>query len=139
MNALLIGNPPPGLTGYRFVTAPPYEAVVIGSLTVGELLCFRDERALEALAKGVPVILYTPGLPQTGNRSLAASLAGARRQLKNWGVQFTDGAQKHLVTAAEAERLRRRGEWPGAGAVLTPLAREILEGAAEKTDNRRNV
>ena len=128
MNALLIGNPPQGLTEYTFVSAPPYDAVVIGSLTVGELLYFRQAQALDALAKGVPVILYTPGLPQTTNRALAASLAGARRQLKNWGVVFTDGAQKRLITAKEAEILRQRGERPGLGAVLTPLAKEILEG-----------
>ncbi len=126
MKALLIGKPP-RLGGYEFVQEPPYEAVVVGSLTVGELLYFRDDRALEALAKGLPVILYTPGLPQTGNRALAAALAGARRQLKNWGVVFTDGAQKRLITAREAEILRQRGEHPGPGAVLTPLAREILD------------
>lgn len=128
MNALLIGGAPQGLPGYRFVDAPPYETVVIGSLTVSELLYFRDDRALEALARGVPVILYTPGLPQTQNRALAAALAGAKRQLKNWGVVFTDGAQKRLITARDAVLLRQRGEQPGPGAVLTPLAQEIMEG-----------
>ena len=128
MNALLVGNPPPGLPEYTYVDAPPYDAVVIGSLTVGQLLYFRQEQVLDALAKGVPVILYTPGLPQTTNRALAASLAGARRQLKNWGVVFTDGAQKRLITAKEAEAMRQRGERPAPGAVLTPLAREVLEG-----------
>lgn len=128
MNALLVGNPPVGLQGYTFTDAPPYDAVVIGSLTVGQLLYFRDERVLTALATGMPVILYTPGLPRTSNRSLSAALSGARRQLKNWGVIFTDGAQKRLITAREAELMRQRGERPGPGAVLTPLAQEILEG-----------
>ena len=127
MKALLIGNPP-CLPGYEFVAEPPYDALVIGSLSVGELLYPRDDRVLDALAKGMPVILYTPGLPQTANRALAASLAGARRQLKNWGVVFTDGAQRRLITAREATLLRQRGERPGPGAVLTPLAQEILEG-----------
>ena len=126
MRAFLIGSRPP-LTGYTYVDAPPYEAVVIGSLTLGQLLYFREEPALAALSAGLPVILYTPGLPQTQNRTLAASLAGARRQLKSWGVVFTDGAQKRLITAKEAEQMRTRGERPGPGAVLTPLAREILE------------
>ena len=35
--------------------------------------------------------------------------------------------QKRLITAKEAEQMRTRGERPGPGAVLTPLAREILE------------
>ena len=75
------------------------------------------------------MFLYTPGLPQAPkNRALAASLAAAQRELKNWGVIFTDGGQKRLITAEEARILRRNGRKPGPGAVLTPLAKEILEG-----------
>ena len=126
--ALLIGKEPMGL-GFAYVAEPPYEAVVIGSLTLGQLLHFSDERVLSALAEGKAVYLYTPGLPQAfKNRSLAASLATAQRELKNWGVLFTDGARKHLITAEEAKVLRRQGRSPAPGAVLTPLAKEILEG-----------
>jgi hypothetical protein len=103
--------------------------VVIGSLDMGQLLRFREEAVLTALAEGKPVYLYTPGLPQVHNRALAASLATARRELKNWGVLFTDGGRKRLVTAEEARQLRQRGQRPGPGAVLTPLAKEILEGS----------
>ena len=103
--------------------------MVIGSLSLGQLLRFREERVLEALAQGKQVLLYTPGLPQVPrNRALAGSLASAQRELKNWGVLFTDGGRKRLVTAEEARRLRQRGERPGFDAVLTPLAKEILEG-----------
>jgi hypothetical protein len=126
--ALLIGKEPMGL-GFDYVTQPPYEAVVMGSLTLGQLLHFSDERVLSALAEGKTVYLYTPGLPQASkNRALAASLATAQRELKNWGVLFTDGARKHLITAEEARALRRQGRTPAPGAVLTPLAKEILEG-----------
>lgn len=125
--ALLLGNTPAEL-GFTYVTAPPYEAVVIGSLSLGKLLRFDDEQVLSALAEGKAVYLYTPGLPQAPkNRALAASLASAQRELKNWGVIFTDGARRHLVTAEEAQQLRRRGQQPAPGAVLTPLAKEILE------------
>ncbi len=127
--ALLIGREPGQELGYCYVMEPPYEAVVIGSLSLGQLLRFREERVLEALAQGKQVLLYTPGLPQVPrNRALAGSLASARRELKNWGVLFTDGGRKRLVTAEEARRLRQRGERPGFDAVLTPLAKEILEG-----------
>lgn len=127
--ALLIGREPGQELGYCYVTEPPYEAVVIVSLSLGQLLRFREERVLEALAQGKQVLLYTPGLPQVPrNRALAGSLASARRELKNWGVLFTDGGRKRLVTAEEARRLRQRGERPGFDAVLTPLAKEILEG-----------
>ena len=126
--ALLIGTTPAAALAFSYVTEKPYEAVVIGSLTLGQLLRFDQEEALEALATGMPVYLYTPGLPQAPkNRALAASLATAQRELKNWGVLFTDGARRHLVTAEEARSLQRRGQRPAPGAVLTPLAKEILE------------
>ena len=127
--AYLVGKAPPLELGYEYGDAAPYEAVVIGSLTLPELLRFREEKVLSALAEGLPVFLYTPGLPQAPkNRALAASLAAAQRELKNWGVVFTDGCQKRLITAEEARAMRRSGRKPGPGAVLTPLAKEILEG-----------
>ena len=127
MRALLIGDAP-GPLEYEYVDGPPYEAVVIGSLSIGALLRFREERVLEALGEGKTVYLYTPGLPQVKNRALGAALASAQRELKSWGVIFTDGGRRRLVTAEEARTLRRTGRMPGPGAVLTPLAKEILEG-----------
>ena len=129
MKALLIGRCPPRDLGYTYGDGP-YDAVVIGSLSLGQLLCFQNEEVLCPLAEGKPVILYTPGLPEAPkNRALAAALASRRRELKNWGVLFADGAQKRLVTATEAQIMRQSGKRPGPGAVLTPLAREILEGS----------
>ena len=128
MRALLIGAEPVADLGYPY-GPPPYDAVVIGSLTVGQVLCFREERVLEALAEGKQVLLYTPGLPQVKNRAMAAAMAQRYRELKNWGVIFTDGARRQLVTAQEAKLLRQSGRRPGPGAVLTPLAKEILEGS----------
>jgi len=129
MRALLIGKEPAAQLGVSYVTEPPYEAVVIGSLSLSQLLRFRVQRRLPALAEGKPVYLYTPGLPEAPkNRSLAGSLTAAQRELKNWGVLFTDGCRKKLVTAEEARLMRSTGRSPGPGAVLTPLAREILEG-----------
>lgn len=127
--ALLIGKEPDQELGYRYVQEGPFDAVVIGSLSLGQLLRFRDERVLTALAQGQSVYLYTPGLPEVPkNRALAASLTATQRELKNWGVIFTDGGRKRLVTAEEARALKRQGKGIAPGAVLTPLAREILEG-----------
>ena len=127
--ALLIGKAPEADLGYSYVQGAPYDAVVIGSLTLGQLLCFREEQVLEALAEGKHVVLYAPGLPEApGNRALAAKLASSRRELKSLGVAFVDGNRRHLVTAQEAKAMRVVGKHPGPGAVLTPLAREILEG-----------
>ena len=130
IRGLLIGDQPPIALGVSYVTEPPYDAVVIGSLTLVQLLRFAEGAVLEALAEGKPVYLYTPGLPEvTKNRALAASMTSAQRELKNWGVIFTDGGRKRLVTAEEAKMLRLTGRRPDRDAVLTPLAREILEGS----------
>lgn len=129
MRALLIGEEPPRDLGYTYTREAPYDAVVIGSLTLAQTLHFSCEEALQALAHGKPVVLYTPGLPDApGNRALSAVLAARRRELKNWGIRFTDGGQRRLVTAQEARAMRLAGQVPAAGAVLTPLAKEILEG-----------
>lgn len=128
MKALLIGTEPAMPLGYTYVTEPPFDAVVIGSLTLSQLLCFSEEAVLEALAQGKSVTLYTPGLPEApGCRALAAALAAKRRELKNWGVVFTDGGQRRVITAQQARQMREAGIRPGAGAVLTPLAKEVLE------------
>ena len=129
MKAMLIGSAPPLQLGYEYTQSKPYDAVVIGSLGLSELLQFQNEQVLQALSEGMPVFLYTPGLPQSPkNRALAASLTAAQRELKNWGVVFTDGGQKRLITAKEAREMRTAGRTPAPGAVLTPLAKEILEG-----------
>lgn len=129
LTALLIGKQPDRDLGFHYVTQGSFDAVVIGSLSWGQLLAFREEAVFSALAEGKTVYLYTPGLPQSDkNRALSASLAAAQRQMKSWGVLFTDGCRRHLVTAEEAKQMRLRGQRPAPGAVLTPLAKEILEG-----------
>ena len=130
MRALLIGKEPMADLGLCYVAEAPFDAVVIGSLELSRLLKFSEQTVLEALAEGKPVYLYTPGLPEAPrNRALSASLASAQRELKNWGVIFTDGGRKRLVTAEEARSLRQQGKRPQPGAVMTPLAREIMEGS----------
>lgn len=127
--ALLLGKEPGLELGFQYVREAPYDAVVIGSLSLSQLLRFREETVLEALAEGKSVYLYTPGLPEAPkNRALAGSLTAAQRELKNWGILFTDGGRKRLITAEEARILRAAGRTPAPGAVLTPLAREIMEG-----------
>ena len=128
MNALLVGKEPPLALGYTYVTEPPYDAVVIGSLTLSQQLHFSQEAVLEALAQGKPVVLYAPGLAVSpGNRALSAALTARRRELKSWGVVFTEGNQRKLITAQQATQMLQRGEVPAPGAVLTPLAKEILQ------------
>ena len=128
--ALLIGKEPGMELGFQYVPEKPYDTVVIGSLSLSQLLRFREEAVLEALAEGKSVYLYTPGLPEAPkNRALSGCLTAAQRELKNWGILFTDGGRKKLVTAEEARILRASGRQPAPGAVLTPLAKEIMEGS----------
>ena len=129
IRALLLGKEPGLELGFQYVQEEPYDAVVIGSLSLSQLLRFREEAVLEALAEGKPVYLYTPGLPEAPkNRALSGSLTAAQRELKNWGILFTEGCRKKLITAEEARILRAAGRQPAPGAVLTPLAKEIMEG-----------
>ena len=126
--ALLIGKEPDMPMPYTYVADPPYDAVVIGSLPLSQALRLSDDRVLSALAAGKSVVLYTPGLPAApANRALSAALASSRREMKSFGIVFTDGAQKKLITAQAARELKNAGKYPTPGAVLTPLAREILE------------
>lgn len=133
-SALLIGEEPGVDLGFHYVDGPPWDAVVIGSLGPGELLRFDEPRVLEALLAGIPVLLWEPGLrhrafSHTANRALWAKLQGKERELKQLGVRFTGGKEgRRLVTAEQARGLLAQGRRPPAGAVLTPLAREILGG-----------
>ena len=128
MRAYLLGREPERDLGYAYTKEPPFDGVVIGSLTLSQALRFGDETVLQALAEGKSVVMYAPGFPEAPkNRALAASLASSRREMKSWGIVFTDGGQKKLITAQEARAMRLSGQRPAPGAVLTPLAREILE------------
>ena len=86
------------------------------------------------------MVTYTEWIHLTGSNlilpcwSMMTDASGCtpepgRNPRKNWGVLFTDGRRKKLITAEEARAMRRRGQYPGPGAVLTPLAKEIMEGS----------
>ena len=126
---MLIGDRPPADLGVTYVAEPPWDVIVIGSMKLSEILFFQNEQVLQALAEGKQVLLYTPGLPKIPkNRGLSAALASRQRELKAWGILFTDGVRKQLITGEEARRLKQQGRRPEPGARMTPLAREILEG-----------
>ncbi len=128
MRALLIGQKPDRDLGFTYEGNPPFDAVVIGSLSIGQALVFANEQALLALAEGKKVVCYEPGFPQSpGSRPLSTALATAKRNMKNLGIVFVSGGQKRLITAEEAREMKRTGRRPAPGAVLTPLAKEILE------------
>ena len=121
----MVGEKPP--LDYEFVTAPPYDCVVVGSASLQEVLYLQNGELLQALSEGKSVIFYTPGLPKvTANRGLRSSLGARYRELKSWGAVFTDGESRRVITAELAQELVQRGERPPLGAVLTPLAKEIF-------------
>ena len=60
MKALLIGKEPAFLGGYTFVSDGSHDGVVIGSLTLGQLLHFDNEQVLSALAEGKMLFFIPP-------------------------------------------------------------------------------
>ena len=69
MRALLIGAEPFCDLGFSYVDTAPYDAVVIGSLTLSQAVCFALEPVLEALAEGKSVVCYAPGFPSASAAS----------------------------------------------------------------------
>ena len=51
--ALLVGKRPEVELGFAYVTEPPWEAVVIGSMELGALLHFDNEAVLTPLAREI--------------------------------------------------------------------------------------
>ncbi|MCI8524681.1 MAG: hypothetical protein HFF17_01910 [Oscillospiraceae bacterium] len=132
--ALCVGAWPAEDLGYRPAGDGPYEAVLIGSLTAGELLCFSQPQVWDALLSGKPVYLWEGGLGYrtaagTAPRALWARLMAAERSLRQIGVRFYGGpARRPLITAPEARRLLSQQRPLPPGAILTPLARDVLGG-----------
>jgi len=130
--ALLIGTRPSAALAYTLVEEAPYEALVIGSLSVHELL-FPPDVILDALLQGLPVLLNREGIPHarkgTASKNLLFRLREAEQTLYRWGVQPLCTPQSGtFITAVQARQLRALGQAAPPDSRLTPLAREILEG-----------
>ena len=130
--ALLVGGAPTEPLGYRYVAEKPYCAVVIGRLSYTQLLFFREEAVYSALAEGLPVYLWLPGLPHRQkpcrSRPLLSRLSTAERELRSLGILPAGGSLKRrFISGEEARRLKAEHEAVPPGAVLSPLARDILE------------
>ena len=135
--ALLIGSPPAQETGFALVDCAPYDAVVIGGAGPGFYLTLSDDRVLTALLDGRPVYFDEAQLPSRVHRAsraraLLGKLQSGERLLRQLGARPLPGADaRHIVTAETARRLRTQGAPLPPAAVLTPLARDILEGKSE--------
>lgn len=133
MTALLIGCEPEISLGLTYTAVPPYDEVMVGSLSIGDLLYFRCPEALTALMEGIPVYIWKPGmehrqLGQQFSPRLYAQCLRAERELRDWGAYFISEAPKPpLITGAQAHALRRAGKPPYSGR-MTPLAWDILGG-----------
>lgn len=127
--AYLIGEPPENYHNYNYVNEEPYEAVVLGVLSPGELLHMPDDTVCRALLEGKAVWLW-PHQRHHGvanARLLCRELTAAEQHLKQLGVRVM-GQERPLITAQAARLLRQAGERPEPGSRLTPLAKDILEG-----------
>lgn len=143
--ALVIGATPPDCLGYAPTDSPPYEVVIIGSLSAGELLHFSNTTVLDALLRGQAVYLWESGLDYHRHRATASpyllgKLQVAEAELKRLGIQFYGSkARRPLVTATTAKRLLTEQKPLPPGGILTPLARDILGEATQKTMEVRHV
>ena len=133
--ALCIGTPPENLS-FTPVSQPPYDAVVLASLSPAELLMMPSDPVCHALLEGKPVYLLPEGLEHrkysaTGAKHLYSLLLAKERQLHTIGVQrLPNGGTGRLLTAQEARRRKEQGLPLPSGVRLTPLAKDIWEGKA---------
>lgn len=132
--ALLIGQAPKAALGFDYSSEPPYDTVLIGSLSAHSLL-FPEKEILSALLEGIPVYVWKSGMEHrrcggTFSPALYEKCICAEREWRSWGVTFLQAAPKPpLITGAKAAWLAKSGKHP-ADARLTPLARDILGGKA---------
>lgn len=127
--AFLIGEPPESLLKYVYVREKPYEAVILGLLSPGQLLHMPDDTVCRALLDGIPVYLWSKQ-PFHGSAHavcLCRLLRNAELRLKQLGVMpiVADGS---WITAEQARKMRSNGQRPNSSSRLTPLAQDILEG-----------
>ncbi len=130
--ALCIGVPPQDAP-FLPVTEAPFEMVVICSLSPYELLQMPSDAVCRGLLEGKPVYLMEEGLeyrryPAASSRGLRGLLMSKERQLWSLGVKKWGSGDKRLITAKDILSLPR-GALPK-NAILTPLARDLLEGKA---------
>lgn len=130
--ALLLGKAPPEDGGYALVRQAPYEAVVLGILSPGELLQMPTDPVCQALLEEKTVYFWPkqPYRQAKTARLLCRELAAAEQHLKQLGVRPM-AQQGRLITAQEAQKLRSMGKTLPPGCRMTPLAREIMEGRAQ--------
>ena len=127
--ALLIGEVPPGVEQYSFVKEEPYEAIVLGILSPGELLHMPTDPVCRALLADIPVYLWPDQLHHKAKTAkvLCRELSAAEQHLRQLGVRLL-GKEQKLITAQTARQYLQLGYLPEPGSRMTPLARDILEG-----------
>lgn len=133
--AFCVGEVPETLP-FLPVTQPPYDAVVLCSLSPAQLLSMPDDTVCRALLAGIPVYLREEGLEHrgysgTGAKALLSLLQSKERQLRNLGVKsLSKTADSRLLTAQDVKKILSQGGSLPRDARLTPLARDIWEGRA---------
>ena len=119
--------------GWQAVTAPPWDGVLLASLSPAALLAQPCDEVCRALLTGKPVFLREAGLehrryPAALSRVLWAELAEKERRLRQMGVRRWEApAERKTLTLADVEQLLHRGQPLPEGARLTPLARDRWE------------
>jgi len=140
-HALLIGAAPPVVLPWVYTDKPPYDVVLLGSMTARQVLQFPCDTCIQALLERKPVYVWEDGLSyrafrHTSNQSLWSRLLSAERQMEQLGVQFLGQQQiKQLGAARPGQQTKLpRGQLRGQEAnrqqdrlITAQEARQLLE------------
>lgn len=129
--AYLVGEPPNEYHNYNYVNTKPYDVVVLGVLSPGELLQMPNDVVCRALLEGMPVWLWPHQLYHGAGHAplLRRELRAKEQYLKQLGVRIL-GKDRRLITAQTARQMQQTGQTIPPDCRLTPLALDILEGRA---------
>lgn len=91
--ALLLGRKPEQELGWEYVACGEYAAVMIGSMSAGDLLHFPDDASAGALLAGKPVYVWEAGLDyrrfsKTANRLCGAGSWRRSASFAPWACRF---------------------------------------------------
>lgn len=126
--ARLIGRMPPVEFAVEFVFHEPFDLLILGILSPGELLSMPTDPVCRALLDGTSVYLWKEQPYRAAKHAgvLRRELAAAEERLERLGV-CPIGTGTGWMTAAAARSAVDLGIHTYAGTRMTELARSILE------------
>lgn len=135
--AFLIGKEPPLEFGFLYVDQAPFDAVVLGILSPGQLLQMPSDPVCSFLLNGKPVYYWPEQTFRHASHGklLQRKLDQAEQMLRQLGVRFLTEPGP-LLTMEAISQIMERGEPIPVGCRLTNGAKEIWERTHNDRRNR---